>query len=247
VGLAPNKLSEIAHAERALEEGALYGKPFRGEWGNDYWVKWSTITEAFRRLGLRAGASILDVGCGTGWTTAFLAEAGYRPTGVDIAPAMLLVARERAERWRVEAEFQEADMEDFSLDRTFDGALVFDALHHSDRPDRVVENVAGHLREGGWVLFGEPSWLHRFSPRARTVERETGCSEHGIRVSRLKRYCREAGLGDFRRFFEATRPYERRTSEFLWQWVRLTAANIWVAPQAAVWLAAQKRSGTGAA
>lgn len=90
------------------------------------------------------------------------------------------------------------------------------------------------------MLFGEPSWLHTISPRARRVHRETGCSEHGVRVSSLKRYSRHAGLGEFRRFFEATRPYERRISEFLWQGIRLAAANVLVAPQAAVWLAARK-------
>lgn len=240
MSLPPNKQAEIAHAQRSLEDGSLLGKPFRGDWGNDYWVKWSTITEAFRRLGFGEGSSILDVGCGTGWTTVFLAEAGYRPTGIDIAPAMLVAARELAQRWQVDAEFQEADMDAFDLDRQFDGALVFDALHHSDVPGNVVDNVARHLRPGGWALFGEPSWLHTISPRARRVHRDTGCSEHGVRVSELKTYCRDAGLGEFRRFFEATRPYEGRITGFLWQWIRLAAANVWVAPQAAIWLAARK-------
>ena len=240
MNLAPNKLSEIEHAQRALEDGSLLGKPFRGEWGNDYWVKWSTMTEAFRRLELGEGAKLLDLGCGTGWTTVFLAEAGFRTTGIDLAPAMLVAARERAQRWQVDVDFREADMDDFDLGTTFDAALVFDALHHSDVPDRVVANVAGHLRPGGWVLFGEPSWLHSISPRARKVHRDTGCSEHGIRVSDLEQYCREAGLGEFRRFFEPTRPYEGRVREFVWQWIRLAAANVWAAPQAAIWLAARK-------
>jgi 2-polyprenyl-3-methyl-5-hydroxy-6-metoxy-1,4-benzoquinol methylase len=96
--LTPNKLAEIAHAERGLEDGSIEGKPFRFDWGNDYWVKWSLVVEAFRRLDVRPGSSVLDVGRGTGWTTAFLAEAGYSPTGIDIAPAMLHVARRRAER-----------------------------------------------------------------------------------------------------------------------------------------------------
>jgi SAM-dependent methyltransferase len=234
------KQAEIEFAAR-MDPEWLRSKPFAPAWGSRSWVKWATVMEVFARLGIGPGASILDVGCGGGWTTAFLAEAGFLPVGVDIAPAALDVARERAQRWEIGAEFVEADVEDFWLARTFDAALVYDALHHCDRVDRVVANVARHLRPGGWVLFGEPSWLHRLSPIARYEHRETGRNEHGIRLSRLKSECRRAGLGDFRRFFEGTRPYEGRLTEFAWQTLRLAAANLWVAPKASVWLAARKR------
>ena len=40
-------------------------------------------------------------------------------------------------------------MDGLALDRSFDGALVFDALHHSLRPAQVVEGVAAHLRPRG--------------------------------------------------------------------------------------------------
>jgi len=233
------KQAEIEFAER-IDADWLRSKPFAPAWGTRSWVKWATIIEAFARLEIHPGASVLDVGCGPGWTTAFLAEAGYTAVGVDIAPAALEIARERGKRWGLDAEFFEADAEDFRLDRTFDATLVYDALHHCDRIDRVVANIAKHLRQGGWVLFGEPSWLHRLSPTARYEHRETGRNEYGIRISRLKRDCRRAGLGEFRRFFEGTRPYEGRLTEFAWQTVRLAAANLWVAPRASVWLAARK-------
>jgi SAM-dependent methyltransferase len=233
------KQAEIEFAAQ-MDPDWLRSKPFAPAWGTRSWVKWATIMEAFSRLGVAPGASVLDVGCGAGWTTAFLAEAGYLPLGIDIAPAALDVARARAKRWQIEAEFVEADAEDFWLDRTFDAALVYDALHHCDRTERVVANVARHLRRGGWVAFGEPSWLHRFSPGARHEHQDTGRNEYGVRVSRLKRDCRRAGLGDFRRFFEGTRPYERRFTEFSWQMIRLAAGNLWVAPRTSVWLAARK-------
>src|SRR5882672_994 len=34
-----------------------------------------------------AGAKLLDVGCGTGWSSYFFAERGFRTTGVDLNPA----------------------------------------------------------------------------------------------------------------------------------------------------------------
>src|SRR5438874_13534386 len=99
-------------------------------------------------LGVEQGAQILDVGCGDGWTSLFLAESGYSATGIDIAPARIASGVERARRWDVEGrwgvtlDLVVGDMEDFSLGREFDAALVFDALHHSGRQRQVIENVA---------------------------------------------------------------------------------------------------------
>ena len=70
---------------------------------------------AFERLGIPAGASVLDVGTGTGWSSHFLAEAGYRPLGVDIAPGNVEIASAVAERWGSAARFAVADMESLDL------------------------------------------------------------------------------------------------------------------------------------
>lgn len=234
--------AEIADAQEALDSAQLstFVKPFGPAWGSAYWAKWGTICEALNRLALHPPARILDVGCGTGWTSVFLAEAGYQVTGIDIAPAKLAIAEARARRWSVPVSFHAADMDDFHLGSRFDGALVFDALHHSERPAQVVFNVSRHLELGAWAVFGEPSWLHSVSPYARRTVREHGWVEKGVRVSSLKRYGSAAGLGDFRRFFEGSQPYANRFWEFAWQVGRLAAANIWVAPQSSIWLAARK-------
>jgi 2-polyprenyl-3-methyl-5-hydroxy-6-metoxy-1,4-benzoquinol methylase len=193
-----------------------------------------------RRLEISAGASILDVACGAGWTTAFLAESGYRPTGVDLVPAHVDLARIRASRWGLEARFEVADMDDFDLQREFDAVLMLDALHRSTRQAQVVANVARHLRSGGSALFGEPSWLHALSPGARSVSRQTGWTERGVTSYGLRRDLRAAGFGTVRRFFGPTQPYESRVAGFLWQLVRLVAAYVAVAPKAEIWIAARK-------
>jgi hypothetical protein len=118
--------------------------------------------------------------------------------------------------------------------------LVYDALHHSARQRAVAANVARHLCPGGWALFGEPSWLHAVSPAARRTTRDLGWIERGIRIRSLRRDCVACGLGEFRRFFEPTGPYERRVRGFGWQGLRLVAADVAVAPQASVWLAAKR-------
>jgi SAM-dependent methyltransferase len=133
-----------------------------------------------------------------------------------------------------------APMEDFDLRQSFDVVLVFDALHHSESPERVVRAMARHLKPGGWAIFGEPSWLHYISPEAQRTTRELGWIERGIPLSRLRRWCTAAGLRNSTRYYEGTGPYSGRLRGFAWQLVRLASANLWVAPQASIWLAAQK-------
>lgn len=241
-GMEPNKLAEIAsHARDMRDRPAVWSKPFHPEWDPSLWTKWATVAYALRALGVAPGARVLDVACGAGWTSQFLAESGYRVLGLDLAPAHVEIARTRAARWGTAGlRFAQADMDDFALDETFDAALVFDALHHSARQRRVVRNIADHLAPGGWVLFGEPSLLHNVSPGARRVHRETGWIERGIGVRRLRADCTRAGLVGARRIFEGSGPYASRTGGFAWQLVRLVAANVAFAPQASVWLAARK-------
>jgi 2-polyprenyl-3-methyl-5-hydroxy-6-metoxy-1,4-benzoquinol methylase len=241
-GLEPNKRAEIASHERDMRERpAVWSKPFHREWHSDLWTKWAVVDHALGTLGVGAGARVLDVGCGPGWTSLFLAEAGHRVLGIDIAPAHVEIGRARARRWGCsQLRFEQADMDAFALDELFDAVLVFEALHHSARQRQVVANIARHLAPGGWVLFGEPSLLHAVSPGARRVQREAGWIERGISVRRLRRDCAAAGLGELRRFHEGTAPYETRGRGFAWQLLRLAAANVAFAPQTSVWLAARR-------
>lgn len=235
-----NKLYEIASAEASKNEHRVQTKPFGSEWGTDYWGKWQTVAYALYSLGVEKGATVLDVGMGVGWTTVFLAESGFRPTGIDIAPASAAIALARGARYHAEVDALAADMDTFDLDRIFDAALVFDALHHSVRPAHVVKRIAAHLKPGGWVLFGEPSWLHSLSPHARRTSEEEGWIERGVRVRTLKRDCAAAGLGDFRRFYEGTQPHTGRIVDFGYQAARIVAARAAFAPQMSVWLAARR-------
>jgi 2-polyprenyl-3-methyl-5-hydroxy-6-metoxy-1,4-benzoquinol methylase len=234
-----NKLDEIATAEASKHDLKTTRKPFGPPWPASYWGKWQTITYILNQLGIPEGARVLDVGTGVGWTTVFLAEAGFRATGIDIAPANIEIARERARRTGVRADFAVADMETMDLAQQFDAVLVFDALHHSTRPATVVDRVSKHLLPGGWVVFGEPSWLHGISPNARRTSRELGWVERGVLIRTLRRRCTASGLGNFHRFYEGTDPYAS-AGGFAWQLARLVGARLSCAPQMSVWLAAQR-------
>ena len=73
-------------------------------------------------LGQPAGASILDVGCGTGRHAVELARRGYRVTGFDLSAGMLAEAAKAAGEAGVEVELIQADATAFSFARSFDAA-----------------------------------------------------------------------------------------------------------------------------
>ena len=42
-------------------------------------------------------ARVLDLGCGSGWTSEIMARCGYEVLGVDVAPAMIEIANKRVQ------------------------------------------------------------------------------------------------------------------------------------------------------
>jgi len=74
-------------------------------------------------LELPRGATVLDIGCGTGRHAVQLARAGYAVTGLDISAGMLHEARAAADHAGVHLELVEADAVSFDLGRVFDAAV----------------------------------------------------------------------------------------------------------------------------
>lgn len=84
------------------------------------------------------GRRILDAGCGTGAVARVLAERGAFVVGVDVAPALLEVARQRTPAdLRSRIEFRAADMIDDTLGR-FDHVVAMDSLIHYAQREAVA-------------------------------------------------------------------------------------------------------------
>src|SRR5579864_2184272 len=77
-------------------------------------------------------ARLLDLGCGTGWTSVFFARAGYEVVGLDISPDMIEQAEANRERARLDRlDFTVCDYEAMAFAGEFDAAVFYDALHHA--------------------------------------------------------------------------------------------------------------------
>ena len=106
-----------------------------------------------------AGGSVLELGCGTGRVAIPIAQAGIEIVGLDSSPAMLEVARRKAEEAPGARGLRlvEADMRDFSLDEVFGLVVIpfrgFLSLLSVEDQMRTLANVRAHLAPGGKLAF----------------------------------------------------------------------------------------------
>jgi SAM-dependent methyltransferase len=98
------------------------------------------------------GGRALDLACGPGRHAVALAQRGFGVTAVDLSPALLAIARERATTAGVSIDFVAADMRAFVRPDTFDLAVcLFTSFGYFDAHDdlAVLTNVLSSLRRGG--------------------------------------------------------------------------------------------------
>lgn len=105
---------------------------------------------AILELGLRRGATVLDIGCGTGLSFALLqsgVQAQGRIVGIEQCPEMMAQARQRVERmgWR-NVTLLCAPVEEADIAVTADAALLH-FTHDILRRPEAVDAVIGHLRD----------------------------------------------------------------------------------------------------
>ncbi len=103
---------------------------------------------------LEPGASLLEIGCGTGHFAAALSAAGFRVAGVDPALAMLAVARER-----VPVACADGQRMPFR-DGAFDGAFLVAVLEFARDPVALLREARRVARRRVVVLtLASGSWL----------------------------------------------------------------------------------------
>jgi SAM-dependent methyltransferase len=109
------------------------------------------------RLGLEAGARVLDLACGHGRVSLELARRGFRVTGLDLSPRSLELAREAAETEGLDVEWIEADMRTVPPGARFDAVVnIFTAFGYFENEaenERVLTGVARVLVPGGGFLI----------------------------------------------------------------------------------------------
>jgi SAM-dependent methyltransferase len=118
------------------------------------WGVWNVPESELRALPDVRGLDVVELGCGTGYVSAWLARRGARPVGIDPTEAQLATARSMQERFDLRFPLVQSDAERAPLrDRTFDLAVSEYGASIWCDPYRWVPEAARLLRPGGWLVF----------------------------------------------------------------------------------------------
>lgn len=142
--------------------------------------------EVLRRLALKPGEQVIDIGSGPGFLSESMADAvgaGGRVLGIDISPDLVAIARKRNQRRWLSYEVGDA-MALAASSASFDVAVHMQVLEYLPDPDRAMREMARVLKPGGRALAVCTDWdgvvWHSENPdRMKRMQRawEAHCSD----------------------------------------------------------------------
>ena len=154
----------MSHAEDALRNREVWtranaeytDRQASVDWGagDIAWGTFAVPEAALDVLGEVAGKDVLELGCGTAYFSAWLAQLGARPVGLDITPAQLETARRMMAETGIEFPLVEADAADVPLaDASFDLVLSEYGASIWTDPYAWIPEAHRLLRPGGELVF----------------------------------------------------------------------------------------------
>ena len=210
----------------------LRTKPFGAPPNHELMRCLRTFAHVIQLLQLGLRAEVLDVGCGPGWFSEFLARCGYSVTGIDISPDMIEIARERVESLgevgqgiEAKAEFYALPVREMPWSNRFDAAVLYDTMHHFDNEVETLKVIRRTLVPGGQLFIHEGVLPAKGSAGEQSLIEEMrryGTLESPFDPDYLEEVVVGAGFVDVRRLAEvdelidlsASRPRFRRLGAF---------------------------------
>ena len=107
---------------------------------------------------LKAGMTVLELGCGTGSFTRELARSGAEIVAIDVSPELLEIAKSNCSAANVRFQFQNAYSLSYS-EAVFDSVVGSSVLHHLEI-EEALRDVYRVLKPEGTIYFTEPNMLN---------------------------------------------------------------------------------------
>jgi len=143
------------------------------------------------------GKRVLEVGCGIGTDTVSFARNGARVTSVDLSEKSLEIAQQRVKVYRLQGQVKfycgnAEELERVVPVESYDLIYSFGVIHHTPRPERVLEQLRKYAKAGttvkimvyhrrsykvAWILLteGKGAFWKLDELVAKNSEAQTGC------------------------------------------------------------------------
>lgn len=139
---------------------------------------------------------LLDMGCGTGWTSVLFAKKGYDVVGQDLVPEAIEAGRGLKRENRLDnLDFVVGDYESLTFENEFDVVVFFDCLHHAVDEVGALNSAYRALKPGGICITSEPGWGHE--RRSAAIAAEFDVTERDMHPAKIIRAGKKVGFSAF--------------------------------------------------
>src|SRR6478735_648948 len=188
--LAAAEVPEVANDESALrhllrkrkDSARAYFDELAGRFGKDYVPgrSWKALAEAL--LKVLNYQTVADLGAGEGTLAQLLAQRAEKVIAVDLSPKMVEFGQALATRNGLSnLEYRIGDIEDPPIeDGSLDLAILSQALHHAEHPQRALDAAFRILKPGGRLIVLDLLQHHFEEARELYADRWLGFSESDL-------------------------------------------------------------------
>lgn len=113
------------------------------------------ITNTIKK-NIPAGGEVLDIGCGNGVISRYVAKNGYNVTGMDISEETIAKARSLTNQPNIS--FSVFDAEKMIADKKqYDAIICSEVLEHLHQPEKLVNVISQILKPSGSLIVTVPN------------------------------------------------------------------------------------------
>jgi 2-polyprenyl-3-methyl-5-hydroxy-6-metoxy-1,4-benzoquinol methylase/predicted RNA-binding Zn-ribbon protein involved in translation (DUF1610 family) len=105
-----------------------------------------------RRIAGKGALQLLDIGCGTGWTTRVYADNGFSVTGLEPSAVRADYARQH-----YGIDVVSGYMENAEFDKKFDVVVLRHIIEHFAEPAAIIDKIRSFLKPEGLILMVVPN------------------------------------------------------------------------------------------
>lgn len=180
--------------EKIVEHYDFASPYYQSLWGehihHGYWIRGDESKETAQiqmiehlaqLANMKTGLRVLDIGCGFGGTSVYLArEYGARATGITISPVQVQMAKDAAAKAKVDASFLLMDAENMQFAEPFDLLWSVESISHYHDPRKFFASAAKLLKPGG--SFALTDWFQKENLSAADRKKFIEPIENGMMV-----------------------------------------------------------------